>query len=88
MDIKSMSIAQLKDMQRSIDRELRKKLSDTKADQHDQNLAAMARLQESFLKSQSQPEQTQQAIAAKSEAEITARAEALLKATSNQRVII
>jgi hypothetical protein len=87
MDFKTMSIAQLKDLRVSLDRELRKKLSDSKADQHDQNLAIVARLQESLLKSQSQS-QTQQAIAAKSEAEITARAEELLRSASMQRVIV
>lgn len=82
MNIKEMSIAQLQDLRVSVEAELVDRNTSSKSIQQ---------VAESLLLRMSQPQpepQTQQSIAAKTEAEITARAEALLQSASRQRVVI
>ncbi|KAM3113052.1 hypothetical protein [Phormidesmis sp. 146-33] len=85
MDFKTMSIAQLKEMRVSIEAELAERVNSSKEKTHAQNMA----IAESLIGKIYQPgPQTQQTIAAKSEAEIQVRAEQLMRSASNQRVII
>jgi organic radical activating enzyme len=82
VNIKEMSIAQLQDLRVSVEAELVDRNTSSKSIQQ---------VAESLLLRMSQPQpepQTQQSIAAKTEAEITARAEALLQSASRQRVVI
>jgi hypothetical protein len=85
VNIKEMSISQILQLRVSLERELVDRTIESKEKTHDRNMAIM----QSLAGRMSQPEpSSQQTIAAKSESEIQARAERMLAATSNQRVVI
>ena len=86
LDFRGMATDELTQVYRSLQLELSDRGFNKRELDHQTLIAQVERL--SNFKTQTQQPESQTTIAAKSEAEITARAEKMLAATFNQRVII